>query len=168
MSKIRFRASKGGDFQLPPEGTFDLQIVEVKESTTKAGDPQIVVQFEIAAGEHSGTKFRQYYALTEERAWAFRALCEHAGLPMEGQDEDGNTAEFEADLEDLLERYIRATVHLNKSSDGARTFVNLRDEQPSKLGGQEDEAEDDEEAAPAEEAAQVSAAPPRRRRSVGA
>lgn len=174
MGKIRFRANKKGGFKLPPEGTFDLQIVGVSEGTDREGAPQVIVKFEIADGPHSGSAFRQYYTLNEERSWLFKKLCEVAGLEVldQSEDEDDEEGEFDVDIDELNERYIRATIELNKKGD--KTFVNLRDEQPSKLQAQTDddgegdadgeddaqEEEGDAEAAPAGQ----EAAPPRRRR----
>lgn len=150
--KIRFRASKTGSFKLPPEGTYDLQIVKVEtDKTSKDGEPQVVVTFEIADGEQAGLKFKQFYTLNEERGWLFRVLCEVAGLALENQNEDpdDDLAEFDMDPDDLLERYIRATVLINKV--GEKKYVNLRDEQASTFQGASEGDSDGDEEEPADE-----------------
>lgn len=169
MGKIRFRARKGTGFKLPPEGTHELQIVHVDGSkTSREGDQQVVVQFAIADGPHEGEKFRQYYTLNEERGWVFRALCEAAGLVVENvnEDEDDEVGEYDLDIDDLNERYLRARVEINEGKNGKK-FVNLRDEEPSKLQ-QAADADDpepaDEDGAASGNSGGAEEPPPRRRR----
>ena len=179
MSKVRFRANKKGGFVLPPAGTFDLQIVGVSEGTSREGGPQVIVKYEIADGPHAGRSFKQYYPLNEERAWLFKKLCEVAGVEVAedaDDDPDAEVGEFDVDIDDLNERFIRATIELNKPAGSEKTFINLRDEQPSKLSATttddgDDDADETEAEAPGDEAEAAAeggsnaGAPPRRRRA---
>lgn len=146
MAKLRFRTSKDGGFQLPPEGTFDLQAVEVKaDQTDNNGDPQVVVRWEIASGPETGKKFRQYYTLNEDRGFFFQRTLDAAGVDYElipSEDpEEGPEIVFDPD--DIPGCYIRATIKLNRNEAKGKTYVNLTDEQASAMSGSDDEEEDE-------------------------
>jgi len=150
MGKFKFKADKDGGFVLPPEGTFDLQIVEAKPDTSNNGDPQIVVKVEIADGPHEGMAFRQFYTANEERGWALLAMLKATGIDYEmAEGDEGEPSEFEFDPDDLIHAYFRATIVLNRNEEKKKTYINLREEQASTLSdaGEEDEEED----APADE-----------------
>lgn len=170
MAKLKFRGSKDGGFVLPPEGTFDLQAIEIKDdSTDKDGNQQVVVRWEIAAGPEEGKKFRIYYTMNEERSWVFRRTLDACGVDYLIADEDGDDVEFEVDPDDLLHCYMRARIEHFHANSG-KTYVNLKDEQPSKLSQtpSSDGDEGDEESGSASDSeasdSEVLDNPPRRRR----
>ena len=150
MGKFKFQTNKDGGFTLPPEGTFDLQIIEVKPDSSNDGDPQIVVKVEIADGEHEGASFRQYYTANEERGWALLNLLKATGIEYTaGEAEEGEPAEIEFDPDDLLHAYFRARIELNRNETKKKTYINLREEQASTMSDDDAPAEDED--APADE-----------------
>lgn len=152
MGKFKFKSNKDGGFVLPPEGTFDLQIVEAKPDVSNNGDPQIVIKVEIADGPHEGMAFRQFYTANEERGWALINLLKATGVDYEVvEGDEGEPAEFEFDPDDLIHAYFRATIELNRNEAKKKTYINLREEQPSTLAdddADEPEANDEPEPAP--------------------
>lgn len=156
MGKFKFTTNKDGGFVLPPEGTFDLQIVEAKEDVSNAGDPQIVVKVEIADGPHEGMSFRQYYTANEAQGWVLLALLKATGIDYEMvEGTEGEPAEFGFDVEDLIHSYFRATIELNKNEGKGKTYINLREQQASTLseGAGEDKPEPESQPEPAKAAA---------------
>lgn len=135
MARLKFRGNKDGGFTLPPEGTYDLQIVSIKaDETSNEGDPQVVVQFEIIGGPQAGSKFRQYYTLNEDRSWVFLKLLKAAGVDYSVTEGDGeNDDEFDLDPDELLQCYLRARLTHYHNEAKNKTYINMADEQASKL-----------------------------------
>lgn len=145
MAKLKFSANQDG-FTLPPEGTFDFEIIEVKLDQDRKGDPQVVTRLEIADGPHEGIRFRQYYTANESRGWVLVNLLKACGVDYEVTDgEDGEPPEFEFDPDDLLGCYMRAEIVLNRDEQKKKTYINLNNEQASKLSGADDGAEQEQE-----------------------
>lgn len=164
MGKFKFQANQDG-FTLPPEGTFDFEIIEVKEDQSRDGDPQIVARLEIAEGPHEGVKFRQYYTASESRGWVLVNLLKACGVDYEmTESDDGEPPEFSFDSDDLLGCYFRAEIVLNRDEAKKKTYINLNGETASTLSndGEEEEDAPEEEEEPEAEAA-PEAAPPKRR-----
>ena len=161
MGKFKFKANQDGGFTLPPEGTFDLQIIEVKTDANKDGEPQIVPRIRIADGPHEDIKFRQYYTANEERGWALVNLLKACGVDYAvSEAAEGEVPEFEFDPDDLLYAYFRARIELNKNETSGKTYINLKEEQASKLS---DEPTTDADAKPAGDAPATSHRRPRPR-----
>jgi len=43
-----------GEYKLPPQGKYNVEILEVADKTSKSGDPMLSVKFAVAEGEYSG------------------------------------------------------------------------------------------------------------------
>lgn len=162
--KIQFTTNKSGGFKLPPEGTFELQVVDAKfDKVTQDGDLNPMLQLEIVEGPEASSKFRQYYTLNEDRGWVFRDVLDALGVDyevIESDDPDDDSAAFEFDPDDVLNRYMRAELTHYHNPKNGKTYINLGNLQPSKLGDGADEADEADE--------EPAAAPPRRRRRTAA
>lgn len=131
---IKFtRNSKGGDFELLPQGTYEVQILEVKQKTSKNDNPQVELLFEVQDGEHAGKRFRQWYTMTEKAAWRFAALCEAAGVAQQDtgeKDPEGNPI-MECDEQELLQRYVRLELAHREFND--KLQLDVKKHHPSAL-----------------------------------
>lgn len=53
-----------GGFTLIPEGTYVVRVVDASEATSSAGNPQIVVDLEVLAGEQKGQSLKDWITVT--------------------------------------------------------------------------------------------------------
>lgn len=135
--KFTFRTKKtGGDFKLPPEGTYDFLIKDWKaQDPTDEGAPRFFLQLEIADGPHAGSEIRDYHTLDEKQGWKMRVILEQTGTDFEMDDEDdaSNEATFTFDPDDVLGRYFRADLTHYKSTNTKKVYPNFNDVRVSPL-----------------------------------
>jgi hypothetical protein len=150
MARIAFSANKGSGFKLPPEGTYDFEITDVKteEKPDKNGDPRIYLQLKIADGPQAGSEVRHYHTLSSERGWTLREVLQAAGVDY--AEEDGGEGEpysIECDTDELIGRYFRADLTHWKNTNTGKVSANINQVQVSPLqeaaaGGDADAAEE--------------------------
>ena len=59
-----YEAKQG--FSVVPAGTFDCEVVAVKPAKTAEGKRQVYFEYEVKAGEHEGSTFREYFAMDSD------------------------------------------------------------------------------------------------------
>jgi hypothetical protein len=157
MGKIAFKAKKGGDFKLPPEGTYDWIVKDFKDQDPDDdGNPRFFLQLEVAEGEHSGSEVRAYFTLSEERAWTLRPVLESSGIDFDHEEGgEGEPDGYEFDSDDLIGRYVRASMTHYHNERTKKTYPNFVEWQVSPL----QEAAEQPTDAPPESVPQKNAAP---------
>lgn len=138
MARINFNTSTkgGGGFSLPPEGTYDFEIIEVVEQDADdEGSPRLYLQLKVADGDQEGAEVRDYHTLSPKRAWTMRNVLNATGAPYDlmDEDEDEETATFDFDTDDLLGRYFRADLTHYRNEAKKRTYPNFSEVQVSPL-----------------------------------
>lgn len=148
--KIQFNANKGEGFKLPPAGTYDFEITDVKEEKADdEGNQRIYFQLKIAEGDNAGHEIRQYHTLSQERGFTLRNVLQACGVDY--AEEDGGEGEpysIECDTDDLIGRYFRADLTIYTNPKTGKKSPNFNDVQVSPLqevasGGEETPAEEE-------------------------
>lgn len=87
MPVVEFKAKEGKGWQPLPQGSYVLQITSVDPSkVSKANNPQMMVEAQVADGEHVGKKCTLWYPLDGAAAWRTRNLLEGTGIDFEELD----------------------------------------------------------------------------------
>jgi hypothetical protein len=163
MAKISYKAKKGGNYKLPPEGTYDYEIVGYEmEDPDDGGNPRLFLNLKIADGDQAGAEVRDYHTLNEKMGWKMRNVLQNTGVDYEESDGgEGEPYAIEFDPDDLIGRYFRADLTHYKNPNTKKTYPNFGEHQVSPLqeAAQADsgEAPAAEEAPPAEEPASAKA-----------
>lgn len=85
MIKLDFSNITGGDFEPIPAGDYTLEIEEVKEQVSKAGNQMLNITFSVIdEGEYKGKKIFEYYVLTEKALWRLKELFIALGKDVDG------------------------------------------------------------------------------------
>lgn len=85
MIKLDFSNITGGDFEPIPAGDYTLEIEEVKEQVSKAGNQMLNITFSVIdEGEYKGRKIFEYYVLTEKALWRLKELFIALGKDVDG------------------------------------------------------------------------------------
>ncbi len=144
---IRFNQSKGNGFEVYEPGTYDFEIVDVKQGTSKNGNPQLTVKTKIVGGRYDGKTHTEWYSLTEASAWKITALVEATGCPhsVVGTDSKG-TPIVEFDETDLVGLFLQGDLEINEYN--GKKSNRLNKERPSEYGDQQPEEEPAQVAAP--------------------
>ena len=108
MALINFSNSEDKGYSPLPEGSYDLEILQVEQKVSQAGNPQLELSTEVAAGEHEGRKVKLWYSLTPQSAWKLKKLVVATHTPHEvvGSDRDG---QISFDTDDLVGGIFTAT-----------------------------------------------------------
>lgn len=180
MAKIKFRAKEGGgDFTLVPQGTYECQIVDVEYEglTSKDGEPQIKITFEIGGGsDYSGQKIPQWLTMNDKFGWKLDQLVEASGIEYEVVGEETGSdgkkiRELSFDPDDLLQTWVQIELSHWTSKKDNKTYHQVDKYLVSTVGAESEESEapppagSDEAAAPPQAAPQDGAV---RRRRPGA
>lgn len=154
MTRIAFSANKGSGFKLPPEGTYDFEITDVKEDKPdKNGDIRIFLQLKIADGPQAGSEVRHYHTLSSERGWTLREVLQAVGADYTEDDGgEGEPYSIECDTDELIGRYFRADLTHYKNPNTGKTSPNINQVQVSPL---QEAAAGGTEAAPEEPPAEA-------------
>jgi hypothetical protein len=139
-----------GGFTPLPEGVYDIQVLDGKQTTSKQQNPQIELQCEIAHGEFTGRKFRLWYSLLPQAAWKLRDMLDAIGV--EYTEHDGK---LRFDLDEVIGGFIRATATPGEYQGKPKN--DWTKEEPSPLSNKAPAPAD---AAPAPAAAPAAAAKP--------
>ena len=114
-------------FSPAPDGTYVLQVVDKKDQASKKGDPQVILEMEIAEGPHMGRKV--WHCLTfiprgqEKQAAPGHGMALHAlhafGLPYNG--------ELNFDSEELIGRTARVNLgtEMYTNKEGVQRHKNV-------------------------------------------
>lgn len=85
MIKLDFSNITGGDFEPIPAGDYTLEIEEVKEQVSKAGNQMLNITFSVIdEGEYKGRKIFEHYVLTEKALWRLKELFIALGKDVDG------------------------------------------------------------------------------------
>lgn len=165
MGKIQFQAKKGGDFKLPPEGTYDFEIIDWKEEKADdEGNFRLYLQLKVADGDHAGSEVRDYHTLSAERGFTFRNVLMATGVDYneEGGGEDGSPYSIECDPDELIGRYFQADLTHYKNERTKKTYPNFNEVRvsPFQQAANGESAEESAADEPATEAAPPKAATP--------
>lgn len=164
MGKIQYRANKGSGFKLPPVGTYDFEIAEVKEDKVDdEGNPRLFLQLKIADGDQQGSDVRMYHTLSQERGWLMREVLQATGVDYEEEDGgEGEPYSIGFDTDDLIGRFFRAELTHYENKNTGKKFPNFSEIQISPLqqaaDGGEEQVEEPAEPEPPKAAAKVAPA----------
>jgi len=113
MPIIEFDAPSSEGFQPLPEGTYWLRIESVEQSTSSAGNPQLVVKTRVVDGEYANKSVTIWYSLTPKSTWKLKALLDATDVPYE---EVGGRVRFDTD--DLYDKdfVVDASVGVNPNT----------------------------------------------------
>lgn len=125
MAKIRFSGGGEGGFEPLPESIYDLEIKSVDQNTSKAGNPQAIVKFEVVDGDLAGRTHKEWYTITPEAVWRLQNLCKAAGVDLveTGEVDKDNEPICEFDTDELVGKFVRAEIK-HRNYEG-KTFANL-------------------------------------------
>lgn len=85
MIKLDFSNITGGGFEPIPAGDYTLEIEEVKEQVSKAGNQMLNITFSVIdEGEYKGRKIFEHYVLTEKALWRLKELFIALGKDVDG------------------------------------------------------------------------------------
>jgi hypothetical protein len=130
MAVIQFDNAPDKGFTPPPEGVYDLEILNCEQKTSQAGNPQLELQTEVASGELEGRKIRLWYSLTPQSAWKLKKLLIATHTPHEILgDEKTGTVSFDSD--DLIGAIF--TVDCVAGEYQGKAKADYNNERPSKL-----------------------------------
>lgn len=97
MAMINYtKGNEGGGWVPLPEGTYDVKILEVKQGTSKSGNPQLSVKGEVMDGPHAGKTVTIWYSLTPQSTWKLDALLDALQIPRV------ETGEYHADGQPIM------------------------------------------------------------------
>jgi hypothetical protein len=145
---IRFTNSPNQTFTPYEPGVYDLQIVDVKQGTSRKDNPQLTVKCQIVGGKNDGKQFTTWYSLMENSLWKLAQLVQATGCPhtVVGTDAKGNpVVEFE-EL-DLVGRFF--TVDLTVEEYNGKANNRANNERPSAYQVEDEVEEAAPEPAPA-------------------
>lgn len=134
MALINFSNSEDKGYSPLPEGSYDLEILQVEQKVSQAGNPQLELSTEVAAGEHEGRKVKLWYSLTPQSAWKLKKLVVATHTPHEvvgGLTEKDGQISFDTD--DLVGGIFTATAVPGINPKSGKSKVDFNDERPSKL-----------------------------------
>lgn len=121
------------DDQLPPD-TYVMQVIEAEESQSSAGNPQIVLDLRVTAGEWRGAEKRDWVTITESSLGRVVQVLEAFGIEIpEGEfefkpsDLVGKTAEVVLREETYV---VAPEKRKGSDDDGTRTGVKVKGYKP--------------------------------------
>ena len=85
MINLDFSNVTGGNFEPIPAGDYVLEIENIEEQVSKAGNNMLNITFNVAEGEYAGRKIFEFYVLTEKALWKMKDLLIALGIDTEGQ-----------------------------------------------------------------------------------
>lgn len=135
MPKISYKAKKGGDYKLPPEGTYDFEVTGYEmQDPDDEGNVRLFLNLKIADGDQAGGEVRDYHTLSEKRGWIMRGLLQVAGVEYEESDGgEGEPFGIEFDPDELIGRFFRADLTHYKNPNTKKTYPNFGEYQVSPL-----------------------------------
>jgi hypothetical protein len=145
-----------------PDGTYDFRITEVSESTSSAGNPQLVVRMVCQGPAFADRKATIWLTQTAKAAWKTEQLFEALSIEPEETgdvDEDGNPI-YAYNEEELVGRFVSFEVTTREYNGKRNNDFSKPVRASMDPGGYEDApAKPERAAAPARDAA-----PPRLQR----
>lgn len=136
MARIVFKKPEAGTYTPLPEGLYDWEIKDVKQTTSGNGNPQLELSCECAGpDQYVGRNTKMWYSLLPQSGWRVKKLLDATDVTYEeGTDEAGGEV-LAFDDEDLLGRVFacKATMDESPSGNPRNKFSN---EAPSKLAKQ--------------------------------
>jgi len=108
---IRYTRGENTGFTPLPEGTYNLCITAEEDCTSKAGNPQHKVTFDVVDGPHAGHTLNAWYSFQPNAAWRFEQLITATGAEptVVGQDAEGNDI-LELEDDALVGCYVTAMI----------------------------------------------------------
>lgn len=85
MINLDFSNVTGGNYEPMPAGDYVLEIEDIEERVSKAGNEMLNITFNVAEGEYEGRKIFEFYVLTEKALWKLKDLLVALGINTEGQ-----------------------------------------------------------------------------------
>lgn len=85
MINLDFSNVTGGNYEPMPAGDYVLEIEDIEERVSKAGNEMLNITFNVAEGEYEGRKIFEFYVLTENALWKLKNLLVALGIDTEGQ-----------------------------------------------------------------------------------
>ena len=82
MALVTFTGEEksGSTFEVAPAGRYQASVYDAEEVTSSKGDPMIKMVFEIASGDHEGTRIWNYLVLNEKGMFNARRCIEALGI----------------------------------------------------------------------------------------
>ena len=81
MALVTFSGEeRGGSFDVAPAGRYQASVYDAEETVSSKGDTMIKMVFEIASGDHEGTRIFDYLVLNEKALYSVRKCVEALGL----------------------------------------------------------------------------------------
>ena len=152
-----------------PEGTMNFKIIEEEDCTSKKGNPQHKVRFEVMDGPHAGRQLNVWFSFMPNAIWAWESLVEATGAVPTDTGEIDETGEAIMELPDnaLLDCYVTADVSQEEYNDKTNNKLNKIRECTEYAGPYDmadDEPTDEPEPEPKEKAPTPGASNSRRAR----
>jgi hypothetical protein len=112
--------------EAPEPGTYDVVVTDGRAFTSKAGNPVIVIGFEVLGGPYNGHQWDELRGLkTEGQIKAAKATCARLGVDV---DNVFSLEDIEQQLKGCVGNYY--TIDVKQNGDYLNTYVQGRCETP--------------------------------------
>ena len=104
------QANEGGGWELPPPGTYEAEVLDAKEYTSRSGNPTLKLRLELEAVE-DGRIFNEWLSLQDKMMWQVEKMLNSMGFVTED--------DVDIDAETLIGR--RCKVKIKHEENGEYT-----------------------------------------------
>ena len=126
MAKIQFKGKEGGSFTLITPGDYDFQIESCEMVDSKKDVDQVKVVLKIVDGPFANESLPKWIGLDDKQGWVLRQLLDATGTPYAlGEAAEGEVPTCDFDTDDLLQRYVKATITHFFHKEKQKTYHNV-------------------------------------------
>lgn len=127
----------GGGSARVPEDDYRAKIAEIKQTESSAGDPMLVLTYQIVDGKYKGKKIIDRIVLTEKVLWKLRQVLEAMGKTVPSK-------LFKLNIDGLIGPEVAITVVDGEPYKG-RIKSEISDVQSTDILDESDEEEEDDD-----------------------
>jgi len=108
MPRLKFRGSESEGWSPLPAGTYNIQIDDIEETTSRNNNPQVKVAGHVMDGPHGSKKVTIWYAITDKSGWKLKRLLDACGVDYTEEETDEVTDkgkpvfDMDVELDDLV------------------------------------------------------------------
>lgn len=115
MARIRVEVAEGqGNWTPIPDGTYEFEIMEVKDGNAQSGTPSTGVVSEVTSGPAAGKKSTFWFYQTAKAAWRLKQLLEATGTPFDASTNGDGLEVLDFDTDDLISRRFTAQIKIDE------------------------------------------------------
>ena len=111
MAIIEFASTGEGQYKPLPDGSYDIQITNAEQTTSKKGNDQLKVSAVVSGGSYDGKKVTLFYSMLPQSGFKLEKLLDAAGVDYEVFDIDTTDGApgkgFRLDTDNLIGTYVR-------------------------------------------------------------